>query len=162
MTKEEFRNICQAAYGSNFTSDVAKALNVSDRTIRYWLEGSRSLPENIDIELVALLGDRVRTVDSSLASMAKMNSEIRIAELIALYESECDAGSAQGKTAQAALKAIQASLQYRGRDYCTLTLARYGSKRSIEYIRRGLVDNHSINSDGEIIGPDGKIVPRYC
>jgi hypothetical protein len=67
------------------------------------------------------------------------------------YEELCEAGSAQGNEAKGLLHAIKGALEYRGREYNTLTLAKLGSKRSLAYIKRGLVDGYAVSDTGELI-----------
>ncbi|MEX1843736.1 hypothetical protein KMW40_25335 [Enterobacter cloacae] len=93
--------------------------------------------------------------------MADHVSEMEIAEAVKVYEGECNRGAAQGKKAQAALVKINRALAYRGREYCTLTMARYGHARSLDYIRRGLVDDVKLNEHGQIVGKGGEIIPFY-
>lgn len=65
-------------------------------------------------------------------------------EAIMLYEECCNSGRAQSDDAWAAKKRIESALDYRGLEWNTVNLARYGMKRAIGYIERGLVDGYEI------------------
>jgi hypothetical protein len=65
------------------------------------------------------------------------------------YEDCCNRGSAQSMEAKGLLEQIKASLKYRGMEYNTLNLARFGSRRALGYIKRGLVDGYVL-IDGAI------------
>ena len=48
-----------ALYGERWQSDLARALGVSDRSVRAWVAGTRSIPEGVWGDLRRLLQERV-------------------------------------------------------------------------------------------------------
>ena len=58
MNKEQFDAACVAAFGTNYTSDIARALNVTSRTIRYWRDGAREIPDAVTEDFIHLLNTR--------------------------------------------------------------------------------------------------------
>lgn len=69
ISKEEFHVACEAAYGTNYTSDVAKALDVSDRTVRAWRDGYRNIPNGVSEELSNMLDFRRETISAVFADL---------------------------------------------------------------------------------------------
>lgn len=45
----------QALYGARWQTEIARDLQVDDRTVRRWLSGERSIPPGLRRELLALL-----------------------------------------------------------------------------------------------------------
>lgn len=58
MTPDLLREIGEALYGSRWQSDLARALNVADRTMRRWAAGDFPVPDGAWQEMRALLKDR--------------------------------------------------------------------------------------------------------
>ena len=54
MTPDQLRLVGEALYGDLWQNPLAADLNVSDRSIRYWLSGDRPIPEGIRHELAVL------------------------------------------------------------------------------------------------------------
>ena len=52
------REVGEALYGPRRQSDLARALGVSDRTMRRWIAGEFSIPDGLAAELRALLKAR--------------------------------------------------------------------------------------------------------
>ncbi|NPE57107.1 hypothetical protein HLB25_21390 [Dickeya dadantii] len=85
-----------------------------------------------------------------------IGSDVKLTSAIHQYEELCESSRAQGREAKSLLKYIQNAINYRGMEYCTLTLAKFGSKRSLEYIRRGHVKGYTIDSNGNLSQVTGK------
>ena len=51
MNKELLIKTGEAAFGANWQTDLAKKLEVSARSIRYWVSGERQVP-SINIEII--------------------------------------------------------------------------------------------------------------
>lgn len=58
MTPDLLREAGEALYGARWQSDLARALGVTDRTMRRWLAGAFAVPERIGSEIRALLKAR--------------------------------------------------------------------------------------------------------
>jgi len=68
MTLEELRAVGEALYGPRWQSEAARALRVSDRTIRRWAAGEWPVPDAVQAEIWALararhqaLGELIKT-----------------------------------------------------------------------------------------------------
>lgn len=77
--------------------------------------------------------------------------EQNLKESIKNYEALCNRGSANGDRARAEFMKIKNALRFMGKNYDTLTMARYGSERAISYIKKGYVPGFDINDLGDII-----------
>lgn len=77
MNKSQFESACVAAFGTNYTSDIATALRVSDRTVRAWRDGSRSIPLGLAAKMIVLLKQR-STVTAQAANTLKALHEKKI------------------------------------------------------------------------------------
>lgn len=59
MSPALLREAGEALYGaSSWQSEIARALKVSDRTVRRWVAGEFSIPEGISADLRAILKAR--------------------------------------------------------------------------------------------------------
>lgn len=59
MTKEQLTEIGQALYGTQWQSDLARALNIDSRRVRQWLNDERPLPDWLGGELKVMLTDNI-------------------------------------------------------------------------------------------------------
>ena len=59
ITKDLLTKIGQALYGTQWQSDLARALNVDSRRVRQWLNDERPIPEWLSSELNALLAKNI-------------------------------------------------------------------------------------------------------
>jgi ribosome-binding protein aMBF1 (putative translation factor) len=55
MTPQLLREAGEALYGARWQSELARELNVSDRTMRRWAAGEFSIPEAVSAELRGIL-----------------------------------------------------------------------------------------------------------
>ena len=58
MTASLFRDAGEALYGPRWQSEMAQALNISNRTVRRWHEGSYPVPPGAWTDIRALLKSR--------------------------------------------------------------------------------------------------------
>lgn len=58
MTPAILRAAGEALYGPLWQCELARALGVTDRTVRRWLQGSRGIPLGLASDLVELLSKR--------------------------------------------------------------------------------------------------------
>lgn len=70
MTPDTLRAAGEALYGPRWQTDLARALDVADRTMRRWAVGAHPIPATLRDELVALLRARQETVAAALALIA--------------------------------------------------------------------------------------------
>lgn len=59
MTIDRLNAIGVALYGTQWQSDLARALNIDSRRIRQWLGNERPIPDWLDDELTKLLNDKI-------------------------------------------------------------------------------------------------------
>lgn len=64
---ETLRSVGEALYGPLWQTPMARALQVADRTVRYWAAGDREIPDGIWADLAAVC----RTRGAELAKWAK-------------------------------------------------------------------------------------------
>ncbi len=70
MTKDQLSTIGTALYGTQWQSDLARALDIDSRRVRQWLNDERPLPDWLDGELNQLLQDKI-TLCQSLITIKK-------------------------------------------------------------------------------------------
>lgn len=58
MTPALLTRVGEALYGSRWQSDLAAALDVSDRTVRRWNAGTQAIPDGLRHDLFRLIDDR--------------------------------------------------------------------------------------------------------
>jgi hypothetical protein len=58
MTPDLLREAGQALYGPRWTTDLARDLDVADRTMRRWSAGASPIPEGLGLELRELMKAR--------------------------------------------------------------------------------------------------------
>lgn len=70
MNKETLTTIGQSLYGTQWQSDLARALNIDSRRIRQWLNDERPFPEWLNDELKALLLKNIKECQECLERLA--------------------------------------------------------------------------------------------
>ena len=86
MNKELLIKTGEAAFGANWQTDLAKKLEVSARSIRYWVSGERQVP-NLNNELVVLLNERKAKIDSVISELksTKKNGDLKMTKFIKAF-----------------------------------------------------------------------------
>lgn len=56
-------DIGQALWGTQWQTDMAKALDVSDRTVRRWVAGTTPIPRGIYADLIRVMTERQADLD---------------------------------------------------------------------------------------------------
>ena len=82
MNKELLIKTGEAAFGSNWQTDLAKMLDVSARSVRYWVSGERQVP-NLNNELVVLLNERKAKIDSVINELK--NGALKMTKFIKAF-----------------------------------------------------------------------------
>lgn len=59
LTTTQLTTIGQALYGTQWQSDLARALSVDSRRVRQWLNNERPIPEWLQGELITLLSTNI-------------------------------------------------------------------------------------------------------
>ncbi|PPQ33261.1 hypothetical protein CCR94_02340 [Rhodoblastus sphagnicola] len=63
MSCKLLRDTGEALYGSRWQSELARDLNVADRTMRRWAAGTDDPPQGVAIDLLRLCDERAQTLD---------------------------------------------------------------------------------------------------
>jgi hypothetical protein len=71
LTPADLRRIGEALYGERWQTPLAGDLDVSDRTIRRWLDGSRAIPESLPGELARLIAARTARLQQLAAELRR-------------------------------------------------------------------------------------------
>lgn len=69
MRAEQLRAIGEAMYGPRWQSELARALGVTDRTIRRWAAGEWPVPSPVQAEIKTLLKSRSSTLREILQTL---------------------------------------------------------------------------------------------
>lgn len=64
MSSRLLKRVGEALYGPRWQSEVARDLDVSDRTVRRWVDGSYDVPDGVYLELLALCQERAAELDA--------------------------------------------------------------------------------------------------
>jgi hypothetical protein len=84
MTPAELADIGRALYGERWQSALARAIAVSDRTMRYWAAGERPIPEGVAEDIVERAGrDRAKKALDLIADLQREHgapAEIRLTQ----------------------------------------------------------------------------------
>jgi hypothetical protein len=59
------REVGESLYGARWQSEVARALKVSDRTVRRWVAGTDEPPSGVLVDLLRLADERITRIESS-------------------------------------------------------------------------------------------------
>lgn len=63
MNNELLQKVGQALYGERWQTDLARALDVSDRTVRRWVAGSDEPRPGVYVDLLRLVVERASDLD---------------------------------------------------------------------------------------------------
>jgi hypothetical protein len=63
MNNRLLKRCGEALYGPRWQTEVARDLNVADRTMRRWIAGTNDVPDGVHAELIALCQKRVAELD---------------------------------------------------------------------------------------------------
>jgi hypothetical protein len=63
MSSKLLRDSGEALYGARWQSELARDLNVADRTMRRWLAGADDLPPGVALDLLRLCEERAQALD---------------------------------------------------------------------------------------------------
>ena len=70
MSSYLLKRCSEALYGTRWLSELARDLNVTDRTVRRWVEGSSNVPERVYRGLVRLCEGRRAELDELIKVLA--------------------------------------------------------------------------------------------
>lgn len=69
MTPEFLGRCGKALFGTSWQSELSRALNVSDRTVRRWAAGTSPVPESVAEEIAKLLSERGADIEALLRDL---------------------------------------------------------------------------------------------
>ena len=86
MNIELLKTAGQAAFGTQWQTDLSQSLGVSPRAMRYWVSGEREMP-NLNNELVVLLNERKAKIDSVMNELKinKKNGDLKMTKFIKAF-----------------------------------------------------------------------------
>lgn len=64
MSNKLLRDAGEALYGPRWQTDLARALGVSDRTVRRWASGVEDAPRGVYVDLLRLTQERAQALDN--------------------------------------------------------------------------------------------------
>lgn len=68
MTPAEFNRIGRALYGAHFKAELAEALGLTHRTLRYYVTGERGIPDDMREKLARIASKRVAEITRAVAA----------------------------------------------------------------------------------------------
>jgi hypothetical protein len=71
MSSRLLKRSGEALYGLRWQSEIARDLDVSDRTVRRWVAGSDDVPDGVYLDLQRLLTERAAEIDELLESLPR-------------------------------------------------------------------------------------------
>lgn len=71
MTPRLLTECGAALYGDRWQSELARDLDVTDRTVRRWLAGDQPVPSGVAVDLHRMLIERVADIDDLLPKLLR-------------------------------------------------------------------------------------------
>jgi hypothetical protein len=71
MSSRLLKRCGEALYGPRWQSEIARDLDVSDRTVRRWVAGSDDVPDGVYLDLQRLLTERAAEIDELLETLPR-------------------------------------------------------------------------------------------
>lgn len=71
MSSKLLRDVGEALYGPRWQTDLARDLDVSDRTMRRWAAGVDAVPPGAMIDLLRLAQERAQRLDDLAAELRR-------------------------------------------------------------------------------------------
>lgn len=65
----------EALYGPRWQSDLARDLDVSDRTVRRWAAGTTDVPPGVYVDLLRLTQERAAALDALAPRLREMPAQ---------------------------------------------------------------------------------------
>lgn len=69
MSSRLLKRCGEALYGPRWQSEIARDLQVSDRTVRRWVDGSSDVPDGVYLDLHRLCTERAAELDVLLEKL---------------------------------------------------------------------------------------------
>lgn len=70
MTPHNLEQAGAVLFGPRWQTDLARALGVSDRTMRRWANGQNAVPDGLRAEILALFDERVEEIAKVKAALS--------------------------------------------------------------------------------------------
>jgi hypothetical protein len=71
MSSQLLKRTGEALYGPRWQSDLARDLNVTDRTVRRWVEGTSNVPDRVYADLLRLCEGRLLELDRLMKALPR-------------------------------------------------------------------------------------------
>lgn len=79
MQKELLIQAGEAVFGSQWQTELSQSLDVSSRTMRYWVSGERQVPK-LENDLIEILNNRITLINQTIEQLKK-ESTMKINEV---------------------------------------------------------------------------------
>ena len=80
MTPSTLRAAGEALYGPRWQCELAREIDVADRTVRRWLDGTHAIPPGVALDLVQLLHERQHAIDDVLLTLASSATDAEMVD----------------------------------------------------------------------------------
>lgn len=77
MSSKLLSDVGTALYGPRWQTELSRAIDVSDRTVRRWAAGADDVPDGVYYELLALLTEKASQVDDTIAKINSMLEKLK-------------------------------------------------------------------------------------
>jgi plasmid maintenance system antidote protein VapI len=64
MDRQTFIAAGEAAFGSQWQTEISRSLDVADRTVRRWISGNSKIPDGVALEINSLLKERIKMIEA--------------------------------------------------------------------------------------------------
>jgi hypothetical protein len=71
MSSRLLKRCGEALYGPRWQSELARDLDVSDRTVRRWVAGSDDVPDGVYLDLLRLCNERAAVLDDLIGALPR-------------------------------------------------------------------------------------------
>lgn len=71
MTPALLSQAGEALYGPRWQSELARDLDIDDRTMRRWVAGDSSVPSGVAVDLLRLLTERASDIDDLIPKIKR-------------------------------------------------------------------------------------------
>lgn len=71
MSSRLLKRCGEALYGPRWQSELARDLQVSDRTVRRWVDGSSDVPDGVYLDMLRLCNERAAELDDLITVLPR-------------------------------------------------------------------------------------------
>ncbi len=71
MSSRLLQRCGEALYGPRWQSEIARDLDISDRTIRRWVSGASDVPDGVYLQLLSMCQERAAELDELICKLPR-------------------------------------------------------------------------------------------